>query len=358
MKFNRLQQFNVIVFLFLAILLLFFAFRGVDYKLIRQGFANANYAWVAIALLVGGLSHIIRALRWQLLIEPLGYKPSLLNTLGAIMIGYLANIAFPRLGEITRCGSLKKTDGIPFEPLVGTVIVERVFDFICMLLLLIIVFFHRIELFGIFIKDIILVPIFHRISALFASYPLTIILAVLILVTLLALIRRNVFGEGLHRWMSKLFHGTMSGLKTAYTIRKRFTFLLYTILLWGLYWLMTWLLVFTTGPTSHLSPVDGLFLLVIGSMGMAVPVQGGFGAFHIITAMGLGVYGITREAGLVFAIISHESQMLFVILAGLVFMCIFIARRKRKVGGWNADTSTALSTNDADFRGRTRMGVD
>jgi hypothetical protein len=92
---------------------------------------------------------------------------------------------------------------------------------------------------------------------------------------------------------------------------------------------MTWVLVFATAPTSHLGIIDGLFIMVIGSLGMAAPVQGGFGAYHIITAMGLGIYGISREDGLVFATISHESQTVLMLATGIVFLLMLFLRNRK-----------------------------
>ena len=328
MKSSIKSKIQLILFLFLAALLLFFAFRGVDFHSVVEGFRNANYLWVVLALLAGITSHIVRAQRWRLLIEPIGQKPSLINTLGALMIGYMTNIAFPRLGEIARCGSLKKTDKIPFEPLFGTVIVERAVDLIALLVLLIAVFLLRIDFFGKFIWFQTILPIAQKIKSVFISSPLIIILVVVAFIGILVLIRRNVFGEKLNNRISSIFWAVIDGLKSIYTMKKRKAFLGYTILIWFLYWLMTWLLVFSTESTSQLGPIDGFFLLVVGSLGMAAPVQGGFGAFHIIIAMGLGIYGIEKADGLVYAIISHESQTLLVILMAVTFL-VFLFFRKR-----------------------------
>ncbi len=329
MNTSILRRFNIILFLLIAIVLLFFAFKGVDFKAIAQGLARANYWWVLLSVLVGASSHIIRALRWRLLMEPLGYNPKLLNTVGALMVGYLSNIVFPRLGEITRCGSIRRTDKVPFELLLGTVIVERAFDTLSMIILLLVVFLLPFEVFNSFIRDSILMPLYTKAGGALNLYVIVFALGALFLISLvLFLIRRDVFGVKLHQKISGLVWGMVDGLKSVYTMRRRKLFLLYTLLIWVTYWLMTYLLVFATAPTSHLKPVDALFLLVIGSLGMAAPVQGGFGAFHIITAMGLSIYGISREDGLVFATISHESQTLLVVISGLAFSAYLFLKRR------------------------------
>ena len=331
MKPSLKKNIQLVLFLFLAALLLFFAFRGVNFKSIAEGFREANYLWVFVALLAGIASHIVRALRWRLLMEPIGHKPPLLNTLGALMVGYLTNIAFPRMGELARCGSLKKTDRVPFEPLFGTVIVERAVDLIALLVLLAVVFLIRIEFFGSFLWNEAILPIGQRINSIFVNSPLIPVMVIVAILMLIILIRRNVFGHKLNNRITSIFWAVIDGLKSIYTMKKRRAFLGYTFLMWFLYWLMTWLMVFSTAPTSQLGPIDGFFLLVVGSMGMAAPVQGGFGAFHIITAMGLGIYGLERAQGLVYAIISHESQTLLVIVMALAYLVfLFFKRSPRK----------------------------
>ena len=131
-----------LVFLALGILLLYFAFRGINLNELLIGLKSANYSWVFLSLIFAFLGFLIRAYRWNLLIEPLGYNPSLRNTFYAVAIGYLANFALPRLGEITRCGTLNKTENTPFDALLGTVFVERVIDVISLFLLILLIFFE------------------------------------------------------------------------------------------------------------------------------------------------------------------------------------------------------------------------
>jgi glycosyltransferase 2 family protein len=325
------SKINLLIFLLIAVALMFFAFRGIDFEKIVIGFKNANYLWVILALLISTISHFVRALRWKLLIEPLGYKPSTLNTTGAILVGYLSNLVFPRLGEVTRCGTLRKTDKVPFESLFGTVIVERAFDVLVMFILLVAVFFIRLDFFGKFIWSNALIPIWEKIKNVFDHPPLLLIgLTILIFVTLF-LVSRNLLGKKIGKKLKAVLHGLKEGIQSVFIMKKRVAFLGYTVLLWFLYWLMTWLIVFATEPTSNLGPIDGLFLLMVGSFGMAAPVQGGFGAFHIIVAMALGIFGISREDGLIYAIISHESQTLLMVVLGLVSLIyFFVISRKTK----------------------------
>jgi glycosyltransferase 2 family protein len=330
------KKINISLFFILAVFLLYIAFKGVDFDSLLLGFKSANYYWVALSVFIGFLAHIVRVLRWQLLIEPIGFKPSFFNVLGALITGYMANLIFPRLGEVTRCGTLTKTDKVPFESLLGTVIVERAFDVLMMLVLVVIVFFIRIDFFGTFIWDQAVMPIYDKGSTLLLESPIYIVGLILFVIVVAVLLKRNIFGHKFSGKVLSLFWGLIDGLKSVFTMKKRKTFLGYTLLIWFLYWLMTWVLLFATQPTSSLGAVDGFFILVIGSFGMAAPVQGGIGAFHVITAMALSIYGISWDDGLVFATISHGSQTLFVILLGLMFSVLFFLRSRSKTEQQNA----------------------
>jgi glycosyltransferase 2 family protein len=302
----------------------------VDLSTLVNGFKEANYFWVALSIVVALLANLFRALRWRLLMEPLGPLPSVKNVYGAVMIGYLANFAFPRLGEITKCGTLKKTDNVSFESLIGTVLVERASDLVMLLFCVVLVFFIKIDFFGQFMIDKIFKPLYSNASGF--SYISIIVFASFLIISylILHLIRKNVFGHKIKTRVKSMFYGIVDGLKSVVRMRNRRLFIIYSLLLWGMYLLMTWVLLFSTHSTSGLSIIDALFIMVVGSFGMVVPVQGGFGAFHIITAMGLGLFGISREDGLVFATIGHESQTLMYIVFGIVSMIILFIKKKPK----------------------------
>ena len=126
-----------------------------------------------------------------------------------------------------------------------------------------------------------------------------------------------------------MIRGVVAGLKTIVQMKDRWTFIFHTLLIWLMYFLMTYVLVFALPATSHLSPLDGMFLLVIGGLGMSAPVQGGIGAFHWIVALGLSLYGVPRTDAVAYATLSHESQAIFaVLLGGLSFVMLMIQNRK------------------------------
>ena len=326
MNSNVSKTITSIVFAAIAVGLLILVFKDVDLQSMWDDITRADFRWIALALFIAMIAYVCRAARWNLLIESTcDHKPTLRNAFWSEMFGYFANLAFPRVGEITRCGALARTEKLPFDTILGTVIVERAFDVLIMFVLMIAVFFIQFDLFGSFIVDKILTPTTSRFSS-FSIVTILILLgiAVLILLTFYVLrTKKNVVTDKI----SSFVKGMIDGVKCVYKLEKRWQFLGYTFLLWFCYWLMTWVVCFSIPQTAHLGMADGLFLLVVGSIGMAVPVQGGIGAFHYIVALALTIYGLDFDSdGLLYATISHESQLIVEIVLGIASL-FFVFRK-------------------------------
>ncbi|SDC60523.1 lysylphosphatidylglycerol synthase transmembrane domain-containing protein [Williamwhitmania taraxaci] len=323
-----------LLFLSIGVALLYFAFKDMPLAKLWDGLKTANYYWVGVTVMLGVAAYISRAYRWNLLIESLGYKPRLLHTTSAVLVGYLANIAFPRLGEVTRCAMLHKSDKIPFDSLVGTVIVERAFDIFTLIILILVVAISKISLFGNFFSQHLIVPLSKSIGNninIPTEYYIFSGLILLGLVVFGFLLREKFKHSTPVLKIKKAAVGVIVGLKTGYQMKRRKAFLFSTLVLWVSYWLMSWLIVFAIPETGSLGPLDGLFLLAAGSIGMAAPVQGGFGSFHLMLALALGLYGISWENGLIVATLSHESQALFAVILGIIgFYIIVFSVRKQK----------------------------
>jgi len=311
------------------------SFRGVDFDHLVDDLKSANYFWVFISLICSIVGYVSRAIRWRLLIEPLNYKPPIKNVFYALMFGYFANFAFPRIGEITRCGALTKSDKIPMDSLIGTVIIERAIDLIVLIILLFVVFLVKIEVFGGFIKETVFIPLYKKIINT-VDFPIFYWLIIIVLLFLaigsLYYYRKKFKRVKFILKIRKILRGVISGVKTVTKMKSRSAFLFHTIVIWISYFLMTYVVIFAIPATSNLTPIDGLFLLVIGGLGMAAPVQGGIGAFHWIVSSALSLYGITKAEGLVFATIQHESQAILAILLGSfsALMLFLNSRRKSK----------------------------
>lgn len=318
----------------LGALLLYFAFRGVAFDELVSTLRKVNFWWIGLSLLFAGISFFVRARRWMLLIEPLGYKPSFSNTYNSLMIGYLSNYALPRLGEVTRCITLGKREKIPVDSLIGTVIIERVVDLLMLMLILLILLISWMEKFGAFFGEQVLGPLSQKITELFGGtwiLWLTIAVVIGVISLLIFLFRDKLASFSVVRKIKDTLVGILNGLKTIYRMERKWEFVLDSVLIWFLYILMTWVVVYALEELSGLTFIDGMFLLVIGGLGMSAPVTAGFGAYHWITSRGLMfVYGFSLETGSAYAILAHESNSLLTILLGIISYTTLMLSRKRE----------------------------
>jgi uncharacterized protein (TIRG00374 family) len=336
-------------FLAIGIVLLYFAFRGFSFDTLWNDLKDANYAWVFLSLFFSLIAFFSRAIRWMLLIEPLGFKPGLFNTFNSLMVGYLANFAFPRLGEITRCATLARKEKIAVDKLIGTVILERAVDVLSLVILLIILIIFRFETFGSFFRESIFIPLGEKLSGVFNLSMFLWIGTGLLLISLVVLylvLRKRIAHFKFVIRMKSLVRGIIDGLKTIYHMKKRWKFVFHSVFIWIMYWLMTWVLVFSLPSTSQLDIIDGLFILVIGGLGMSAPVQSGIGAYHWIVSRGIAsVYpAISLEQGLVFATISHTSGAFFAIGLGTLSFFLLLRKSSRsKAAELNRESGEALT---------------
>jgi uncharacterized protein (TIRG00374 family) len=327
-----LQTLKFLAFLAVGVLLLWFAFRNVDFSKLWAQLKEADYSWLLLSVLFGLFAFISRARRWVLLINPLGFNPSTRNAFYAMMTGYLANIALPRIGEITRCVALGKKEKIPVDQLIGTVVIERTVDFLSLLTIMVIMIFTSGKQIGLFLKESILVPIQQKVLSIFGNtWELGVILLSLGLITLYIIFRYKKKLRKI-RFFSKLFdlaHGIINGLKTITNLERKWEFIFHTIFIWFNYVLMTWVVVFSLQSTSHLTIGNSIFILVIGGLAMSAPVQSGLGAFHYIVSRGLLiVFGIPIEDGLAYALLTHEAELISIAVLGAI--SFFVLFRKDK----------------------------
>jgi glycosyltransferase 2 family protein len=334
LKGYLIKSARILFFLATGLFFLFIAFRNIPLETLMSGLRSARYEWVFLSLSFATLAFISRAVRWVLLIEPLGYNPSVKNTFYALMTGYLANFIFPRIGEITRCGSLNRTDRIPVDTLLGTVIIDRLADILVLFLLSLTVFLMKIDLFGNFIFSYIIRPLFTAVSSLPGTglrLLVPAVSAIILLLILYLLFAGRLRKHKASRKIEEILKRVAAGMKSVIGMEKKLWFLLHTIFIWFMYFLMTWAVFMALPATMTLGAADALFILVIGGLGMVAPVQGGIGTYHWIVSVGLTLYGIPREEGLVFATLSHESQALLMILLGSFSMLmVFLKWKKTK----------------------------
>lgn len=296
---------------------------------IWHSFLSANWKWVAVVMIVSLLSHFTRALRWRLLFKPIGYSPSLGNTFGAVMVTYLANLAFPRLGEVMRCAMLRTSDKIPMEKSVGTVVTERLFD---TLMFVVIVLLGFLLMFS-SVKDFL----YDALSTKFSSLPTMAGIAIAGVVLLVALfVIYKLFHDklmkfSLYRKGLDLIKGLSSGVKSILHLGPKSTalFLLYSVIIYFLYIAGGWLILKAFGDAQSLGFQTAFVIYLFGSVGMMIS-QGGLGAYPVLVWQALALYGISESTGLACGWLLWGSQQAIVIVVGLAFLIYFSLLKKEK----------------------------
>jgi uncharacterized protein (TIRG00374 family) len=314
---------RVLLFLGIGILLLWLTFRNQSFGSVFEKIKEANWNWMAVSVVLSILALISRAMRWKQLIQSLGYEPRLRSTFNAVMFGYLANMAIPRLGEVSRCGALGKTEKIPFDKLFGTVILERLSDVIMLLLSIIVVAILEFDHIGGFMNTTFFIPMIEKMQS--ATYLIVTLIGVVIIgiVSLIYLFKMQNAPAFVVK-ARKLIKGFGEGFASIAKLENKLLFVVHTLFIWTMYWLMTYSCFFALNTTHGLDLMAGLFIMVIGGIGMTAPVQGGIGTYHLLVSKALLIYGLSEMDGIVFATLVHTTQtVLLIILGGASMISLF-----------------------------------
>jgi len=286
---------------------------------IYKSFIGANYWWILLSIIIGISSHISRSVRWIILMEPMGYKPRLKNTFFAVLIGYFANLALPRLGEVTRCGILAKYEKIPFQKSFGTVVTERGLDMLSLLTAFLINFFVNLDKLNLFKETSIYKNAAEKYNQLenpnYIYYIAFLIIIVLFLI--FYKFRHKISHTKIYQKFKEIVLGFFEGLKSLIKIKKPFWFIFHSIFIWLMYLLMTWIVFFSLPVTSHLGLNAGLAVLVFGSIGIII-VQGGIGIYPWIVAEILAMFYIPLTKGYAMGWLLWTGQTVMIIVAGIL----------------------------------------
>lgn len=317
-----------IAFFIAGVVLLYLAFRGADIQKIVTIVRNANYWWILLSMLMGYIAFVVRGARWLILIDSLGYRAGMGNSINAVIIGYLANLALPRVGELTRCTALSRVERIPVEKLFGTILVERAIDMIMLFLLVCMTVLVNMDIFGGFFLDTFTQKAAQSQALIWYIGGAFLLLAVVAMVAYRY--RARLAHLSLVIKIRALFQGVREGFITVFNMEKKGAFVFQTLSIWGLYYLMTYVVFFSVDYTADFGPDKGLFIMLSGALGMVAPTQGGIGAYHWMVREALVVLGIEPDAGLTFATMLHGAQVLTILITGAVATAVLFYFTRRK----------------------------
>jgi glycosyltransferase 2 family protein len=284
------------------------------WQYIYNTWLTAHKGWLLAMAGFAVISHLIRAERWRMLLEPTDHQTTLKASFLSLMVGYLVNLAIPRGGEVSRCYNLYKLDKTPIEVSFGTVVVERILDVLCLAVLIIISFLVESEKLFSFIESL---P-FQLSGVSGKVYALLIVLGsgTLALVLLYWFTRKN---QKLKARLMKLVLGFKQGLVAVFKQEKKARFIFYTITIWLLYFVMSYCVILAFDATSHLGFGAVLSLFAIGSIAMAAPLPGGMGSYHALVPAGIVfLYQIPHSQAVAFTFIFHGWQTLIFIVGGSI----------------------------------------
>lgn len=313
---------SIIKFLFfigLGILLIWLVVKDItpEEKInIRKAFDDATYSWIVLSILISILSHYMRAVRWRMLIKPLGHNPNTNNTFFAVMIGYLANLALPRMGEVTRCGILAKYEKIPFNKSFGTVIAERAIDMITVVLVFFITLVMEMDLIYAFAEEHVFIPFSTKISGILKNTSLltALIMMLLIIAGAIYFLIKKMKGAMAEK-VKELLLGIWEGLKTVNKLESPGWFYFHSVFIWFLYYLSLHVSFLAFEEISALGVGPALSVLVFGSLGIMF-VPGGTGAYQALVIATLSIYTISYPVAFAFAWVGWASQLISILLVG------------------------------------------
>lgn len=272
--------------------------------------------YIGLGLFFGLLSHLSRAYRWQFMIEPMGYKLRLPNSIMAVFATYLVNYTIPRAGEITRATIITNYEGVPFEKGFGTIVAERIADMLVMLLIIIITLFLEFE----FIYQIFA----ERFDGHKIVYGLIAVLIILALIILLIKSSSSKFAIKIKSFISGLIEGVM----TIFKMKKKWAFIFHTLFIWTMYVLMFYVTTFALDETTNI-PLAAILIGFISASFSIAATNGGIGSYPVAVYLAFSIFGIAKDPSIAFGWIMWSSQTLMIIvLGGLSLIYLPIYNRK------------------------------
>lgn len=316
----------------LTVALLWLSLRGLQvgegenkFEFIWSAWKSSNKGYLLLMVLVAYISHGLRAERWRMLLAPTGHTVTLGNSFLSLMIGYLVNLAIPRGGEISRCYNLHKLEKTPVEVSFGTVVVERIVDVISLLLVIILAFLVEWDKLLAFLTSLG-IGSGQSAQMRIPGWAIAAFIGLLVSLGILYSFRR-------HPKLRKIIEGFRKGLLSVFQMNNKGLFLLYSALIWFLYFLMSYSVIMAFETTADLGFGAVLTLFALGAIAMAAPLPGGTGSYHTIVPLGLVMlYQLPQAEAIAFVFIFHAWQTVTMIAGGVVSLVIsyFLIRWKEQ----------------------------
>jgi len=306
-----------------------YASKGLEFEKILAEAGTMDFSFFIISALMALLAHFSRAIRWRYLIRSFGYNPKLKNVFLSVLFMYFSNLIIPRSGEVARCGTLYKYEKIPVKNLLGTVVVERLFDLFTLLFgtgLLMVLQFSTVK--GMYYKLIekrnsiqggdpgVLDYIVELVSS--AVFLIVAGAVLLVIIYLLFHFRKKIVKTKLFQKVMAFKIELIEGVKKVLKLKQKAAFFGHTLFIWGMYFGMTYICFYAYEPTASLGLSAGFAVFMAGSFGMVAPTNGGIGAWHLMVGLALSIFGVSDENGVAIAQVAFATMTGAVIIYGAV----------------------------------------
>ncbi len=307
---------QIILPLVLGGFLVWYSLSNISITTLVTYFKNANYWWIGLGLFFGILSHLSRAYRWKFILEPIGYKPKLGNSILAVLVGYLVNLAIPRAGEVSRAAVLANYENVPFEKGFGTIVAERIADLIMMMIIILITLFVQFDF------------IYNLLTKNFD--PTKIILLIVLLIVGFYVFTSFVkkAKKGFLLKIKAFVSGLIEGVTSIFKMKKKWAFIFHTVFIWGMYVAMFWA---TIPAIEGLQvPIGGVLIGFIAGAFSIAATNGGVGLYPVAVTGALALFGVPEEPATAFGWIMWTSQTaMIVIFGGLSFLALPVFNKNK-----------------------------
>lgn len=325
MKYRLIQFLKIVIPLIIGFGLICWIYRDMQWSVVSNILqTDVSYSWFVAVIVFSFFGHFFRALRWQMLLNTIKPNIPFIKIINAVFINYGVNLLLPRMGEVSRCATMSKSESLSFPTLFGTLVGERFIDVITVGLLTIAAVFIQYDYFARNIDDFT-----HQVDdivGMFFSFQfyLALLLLAFSLFFIFRYLRNSRFGKKAIHLINNFWQGVLSLTR----IKNLWLFVIYSICLWGCYLLQLYLCFFAFDFTSHLTLSSSIVMFAMGSLAYALPVQGAIGPWHFAIIMTMMFYGIDKESAGVFALIAHAIPNLVIVVCAIYASIWFSWKRK------------------------------
>jgi uncharacterized protein (TIRG00374 family) len=332
MKKKLLSVLKYFLFLGLGIFLVWWSIHKMDDKNwtdCKEALKSAKYILFLPVFFIVSASHLSRAIRWKILMKPMGYNPRLLNTFFAVMVGYLANLAIPRLGEVLKCTILGKYEKVPADKLVGTILIERVVDLICLVIIFIIALISQAGIIGEYASSTLRENFFSG-TARHVIIKLSVIITSIVVIYYIFKYIFRIFGQYLViKRLREVFTGVRTGISSIKKLQNKWAFILHSLFIWCCYLGGTYLGFFATIGTDHL-PFAAVFpVLAFASIGMII-TPGGIGTYPRFIMQVMLLYNVEEGIGYANGTLQWIAQFAIILIVGFISLLLLPYYNKEK----------------------------